>query len=544
MIENYYIHTPRSGVEIDGRKGNWNTTCQPPSILTKFFKLWNLSHSFATDRFLGSADALQYKCEVHTFFPIDRFNVEGRFEAPTRLGTLANRHLSYQENLRKNARMEMEIGKNECYKELCTLANAFKPDICDAFIKHYQIVLADGIKSDEQGLHYFVSHKDSSFPYAEGSYGQFIDYEPKVELSTHGKKSWKVMLTRNVNYMHWVIKQLEKNVDFGAIRLDGDHIINAIRNRPAEYELINASNDHTRFLFNCLVHRFRSAFGVKDISQDEVQIFDNDVKSKSYQPLYEIQKKISNLTDINFIDELGVKFYLKMPKEIQCLDVNNAEKICGNIFPFLPFNGDTSDSVSWKYWLQLLSGVGKTRVVNGIAVSLIIRYLKDKYGYIPAQAFYGGDNLGLYPALSDEILSDLKAILDVDERILGWNPVERRIGGVNFTIDGAASQRGLAKQSVGYQMTQPLLDKMRALMNILQYDWAMKGDCEKFFTWVDKKGLDSEIYSHNEIESNILHSSDEMKQDLLNEFNWTVDWTDLNLPIFDNPGIKYEFTQW
>ena len=361
--------------------------------------------------------------------------------------------------------------------------------------------------------------------------------DAKTKITGAGKKLWADIMSWTKREIPTMIRHLEKNEDLGMIESNPAHLIIALRNRPCEYEIIQSRNG-SRFILQGTMGRSRAAGGIKGISQDEATVNKKN-KHKIYEPIFKFAKLMLGLTKEQFhlIEFEGVKFYRNI-KKIFPYDINNAEKIVGNVLTFLfMYNVDCSDPDHDTQWARTMySGIGKTRLLNIIVLILILRILKDEFSLTIGEVYAGGDNFGLTEEINDDLMETegLNELISIDDRLLGYDPKKQRFGGFHFTKDGATSMISLSHKAHGFYEYQPTVNVDSVLQLVIQYGWYSSNDCIKYFDYIIQNNIEiDELYSHKDLTKFFLNDEEQAIQ-LKDAFSDTLEWCKYNFPVTDH----------
>lgn len=477
----------------------------------------------------------EFMSEIRTFIPIDviaKGKPEDRQDILVNVGRLeANAwwQLSWQEIIRHILRMKA-IEQTEFFQKCKKIAEYYQDEIHQLLIDYLRKIESLGDWSYEQFEYYAKEHEGSTSPWG-------VKWKELVKNERLCREAWSDICQK----LHKFISEYDSLVQkFKRPLVKGDKIYPALRHRMAEYTVIQSNRKS--LLIKCITAFCRKAGGIYILSQVEFPIYGkHDIKSKVYEHFYDWIKKVLGITNDDMIKSIsidGMEFYKELlTGKWECADISNAEKQVAQILWKTLFNADLtipqygSDSPG-----EMNSGIGPTKPLNELVVTIMILVLKDEYGLTFTMILFGGDNF----ALKDCNLEEINRTIDqksfgIEERVLGMNPEKKCFWPTNLITDNPKHAHNLPGSCRELKQVQTREYELRPLQTVVQCNLYLGNSCEVFIKWACENDEFKEaiILDRNHFED-IITNNEHLRINFLDKFSDELNWLSSYVPVHQN----------
>lgn len=521
-----YIGKSEAGALHEGRKDNYAGNTMRPGALTKYHKIYNFHLSQAREDWsVMPLTEFRYEIEIRSYLPISMIlDLEERPLKVKRLETMSFWHASYQEVLR-HLGLAQKARQSEMWEDIMSIVDSFKEEIKDAIIGYIRGCVEQGNASFEHFNYYAKMHEESASPFG-GKWSDILKSPSQLRYA----------YAECLRFVKEYNDDIDKILRYDSPLIKIQHVYPALRARPADYTILEISND--RIIAQCSKTRDRKAGGVEGTSQLEWQLYDQtDAKRKVYdENFYSLIRKISGC-ELNTIVLEGAKFYqdviLAKPN---CYDLRNAEKLVGQVLYFWPFNVDLGEPhYPSEYAAELYSGIGPTRPGSELVVAILVRLLKEK-GFEVGKLFLGGDNFG-FPEKIDCQAENLDIFLTNEESLLGLMPKEERFGPYSFITDSVKNRLNIPKDWKSISMIQSYQNELRPLQVVVNNDIYRRGSCKDMIDWIVENKLlqNLDVYNKDTIAA-YLYRDEELRTKFMDKFAAEMNFIKTFIPTHSNPN--------
>jgi hypothetical protein len=491
-----YIPHSEAGMLSEGRKDKWSGNTMTPSALLRYHKTRWIGLSQASVEWTNRPMMeVQYEVELKSFFPFSMLYDD--LSDLKRLETLSFWHSSYQEEIR-HLELINDLITREWYHEFKELADSYKDQIVAAFEKYVNMIVSEGDMSFEHWRYYVKEHEDSASPYQGKKWKDILRDQSWMKKSYVDINKWIINFNNSLKSIMSVRKPL----------IHVENVYPALRARPADYEVIEQSNDILRV--KCRKVRDRKAGGVRGLSQLEYPLFKKDIKKKVYNEcFYNLITEIVGC-EVVPINIYGAKFYKLVAEDNPfCYDLRNAEKLVGHILSYLPTNVDLGHpEYDRELAGEMYSGIGPTRPLAEIVVAIIVKFLLIKFGIQPSRLFIGGDNFG-FTIEFDCKEAEVDILMTNETSILGFLPGKKKFGPLSLVTDNINQRANIPLKWDSLTWTQSFQYELRPLQVIVDNDLYKPGTCMKKIAWVVEADLShEEIYSRDSLNEALMKSEE------------------------------------
>jgi hypothetical protein len=516
-----YIGTSEGGALIEGRKTMTGGSYMEPGAMTQYHELSNPFISKTQHKYMKElVQEITYTAKVRSFIPlsmlVDQVDEDHFFDDVNRIDAWCTWPLSYNEILRHNGRME-EIAATDYYEEVKSIVLTYKDDIIDLLKGYFDKIRNAGDFSLDQFRRYAKDHSASSSPFDGYKWADLVASEKKLRIA------W----TYTTKFIQDYCKELDDILKHKKPLIRAKYTYPALRHRKAD-EIKVLSLDAYSFIVKMTTHLARKAGGVKGLSQVEYPIWKNkELKHEIYGDIIKFIEKVVVMSGVHNLIIEGASFYHNILQHkgnaLYCYDLSNSEKQVGNLFDFLPLQGDLGHpEYDPKLAAETYSGIGPTTIPSLLGVAFHIRYYKDKYDLSPSFLGLHGDNF-----IIDVDLLELEENLcfGEEERVLGFNPEKRKFWPISFMTDNPDHRVNIPKKWRLLRWTQGYQFGLRPLQLVVQQNIADSTSCERYLAWCVKHVPALDIYGKDSL-NDAIYKDEVLRNKFIDEFANERAWID------------------